>query len=52
MDEPAVRVRNLTKSFSGRTVVENLSFNVQKGDYRHLRRRRCENLQMGVTLWR
>ena len=31
MNEPAVSVRNLTKSFSGRTVVDDLSFDVQKG---------------------
>ena len=32
MNEPAVSVRNLTKSFSGRRVVEALSFDVQKGE--------------------
>ena len=32
MNEPAVSVRNLTKSFSGRRVVDNLSFDVQKGE--------------------
>ena len=32
MDEPAVSVRNLTKSFSGRRVVDELSFDVQKGE--------------------
>ena len=32
MDEPAVSVRNLTKSFSGRRVVDGLSFDVQKGE--------------------
>ena len=32
MDEPSVSVRNLTKSFSGRRVVDNLSFDVQKGE--------------------
>ena len=32
MDEPAVSVRNLTKSFSGRRVVDDLSFDVQKGE--------------------
>ena len=32
MNEPAVSVRNLRKSFSGRTVVENLSFNVGRGE--------------------
>ena len=31
MDEPSVSVKNLTKSFSGRTVVDDLSFDVQKG---------------------
>ena len=31
MNEPSVSVRNLTKSFSGRTVVDNLSFDVRKG---------------------
>ena len=31
MNEPAVSVRSLTKSFSGRTVVDDLSFDVQKG---------------------
>ena len=31
MNEPAVSVRNLTKSFSGRTAVDDLSFDVQKG---------------------
>ena len=32
MDEPSVSVRNLTKSFSGRAVVDELSFDVQKGE--------------------
>ena len=32
MDESAVSVRNLTKSFSGRRVVDDLSFDVQKGE--------------------
>ena len=32
MNEPAVRVQNLTKSFSGRRVVDGLSFQVQKGE--------------------
>ena len=32
MNEPAVSVRSLTKSFSGRTVVDDLSFDVQKGE--------------------
>ena len=32
MNEPAVSVKNLTKSFSGRTVVNALSFDVQKGE--------------------
>ena len=32
MNEPAVSVRNLTKSFSGRRVVDVLSFDVQKGE--------------------
>ena len=32
MNEPSVSVRNLTKSFSGRRVVDDLSFNVQKGE--------------------
>ena len=32
MNEPSVSVRNLTKSFSGRTVVDGLSFDVQKGE--------------------
>ena len=32
MNEPSVRVKNLTKSFSGRRVVDNLSFDVQKGE--------------------
>ena len=31
MDEPCIRVRNLTKTFGGRTVVDNLSFAVEKG---------------------
>ena len=31
MDEPCIRVRNLTKTFGGRTVVDNLSFSVEKG---------------------
>ena len=32
MNEPSVSVRNLTKSFSGRRVVDGLSFDVQKGE--------------------
>ena len=32
MNEPAVSVRNLTKSFSGRRVVDDLSFDVEKGE--------------------
>ena len=32
MDEPSVSVKNLTKSFSGRRVVDDLSFDVQKGE--------------------
>ena len=32
MNEPAVSVKNLTKSFSGRTVVNALSFDVQRGE--------------------
>lgn len=32
MNKPSVSVRNLTKSFSGRTVVDELSFDVQKGE--------------------
>ena len=31
MDEPCIRIRNLTKTFGGRTVVDNLSFAVEKG---------------------
>ena len=31
MNEPSIRVRNLTKSFGGRRVVDGLSFDVQKG---------------------
>ncbi|MGM9639784.1 MAG: ABC transporter ATP-binding protein [Faecousia sp.] len=31
MNEPSVRVKNLTKSFGGRRVVDDLSFDVQKG---------------------
>ena len=31
MTEPSIRVRNLTKSFGVRTVVDNLSFDVEKG---------------------
>ena len=31
MNEPSVSVKNLTKSFSGRRVVDDLSFDVQKG---------------------
>lgn len=30
MNKPSVSVRNLTKSFSGRRVVDGLSFDVQK----------------------
>ena len=32
MNEPPVSARNLTKSFSGRRVVDDLSFDVQKGE--------------------
>ena len=32
MNEPSVSVRNLTKSFAGRRVVDALSFDVQKGE--------------------
>ena len=32
MNEQAVSVQNLTKSFSGRKVVDGLSFQVQKGE--------------------
>ena len=32
MNEPAVSVRRLTKSFSGRSVVDDLSFDVQRGE--------------------
>ena len=32
MNEPSVSVKNRTKSFSGRRVVDNLSFDVQKGE--------------------
>ena len=32
MNEPSVSVKNLTKSFSGRKVVNALSFDVQKGE--------------------
>ena len=32
MNEPSVSVKNLTKSFSGRRVVDELSFDVQKGE--------------------
>ena len=32
MNEPSVSVKNLTKSFSGRTVVDDLSFDVEKGE--------------------
>ena len=32
MNEPSIRVRNLTKSFGGRRVVDGLSFDVQKGE--------------------
>ena len=31
MDEPSIRVRNLTKTFGGRVVVNDLSFAVEKG---------------------
>ena len=31
MNEPSVSVRDLTKSFKGRRVVEGLSFDVEKG---------------------
>ena len=33
MDNPCIRVRNLTKTFGGRTVVDNLSFAVEKGQF-------------------
>lgn len=33
MNEPSVSVKNLTKSFSGRRVVDDLSFDVQKGEF-------------------
>ena len=32
MEEPCIRVEKLTKSFSGRTVVDDLSFSVRKGE--------------------
>lgn len=32
MDEDCIQVKNLTKSFSGRRVVDNLSFEVKKGE--------------------
>ena len=32
MNEPSVSVKNLTKSFSGHTVVDDLSFDVEKGE--------------------
>lgn len=32
MNEPSVSVRNLTKSFTGRAVVDDLSFDVRKGE--------------------
>ena len=32
MNEPSIHVRNLTKSFGGRRVVDGLSFDVQKGE--------------------
>ena len=32
MNEPSISVRNLTKSFGGRRVVDGLSFDVQKGE--------------------
>ena len=32
MSEPSVSVRNLTKSFGERKVVDDLSFDVQKGE--------------------
>ena len=32
MNEPAVSVKNLTKSFGNRKVVDDLSFDVQKGE--------------------
>ena len=32
MNEPSIRVRNLTKSFGGRRVVDGLSFDVRKGE--------------------
>ena len=32
MNEPSVSVRNLTKSFGNRKVVDDLSFDVQKGE--------------------
>ena len=31
MNEPSIRVRSLTKSFAGRKVVDDLFFDVQKG---------------------
>ena len=31
MQEPSIRVKNLTKTFHGRTVVDDLSFDVEKG---------------------
>ena len=32
MNEPSVSVKNLTKTFSGRRVVDDLSFDVRKGE--------------------
>lgn len=32
MDEPCIRVKNLTKSFGDRNVVDGLSFDVKKGE--------------------
>lgn len=32
MEEPCIRVEKLTKSFAGRTVVDDLSFSVRKGE--------------------
>ena len=32
MNEPSVRVRNLTKSFGNRRVVDGLSFDVHRGE--------------------
>ena len=32
MEEPCIRVQNLTKTFAGRTVVDDLSFSVERGE--------------------